>query len=231
MNPNPAPSARPRQGSSSVRRTSFSALAFVASFGFVLTMVVDPTSVAVASPYYAAPQMRDTSGGDAQSLRLAGDYETSFSRDEFETVAAPEPEPEPEETEDAVEVDVDAADGAAEAEAETDVAAAPAVAAPDPGTAQAIAYDMVVAKGWSDSEFACLVSLWNRESGWNASAHNAGSGAYGIPQALPGSKMASAGADWATNPATQITWGLGYIEGRYGSPCGAWGHSESVGWY
>jgi len=57
------------------------------------------------------------------------------------------------------------------------------------------------------------------------------SGAYGIPQALPGSKMASAGADWATNPATQITWGLGYITSRYGTPCGAWGQSQSAGWY
>ena len=70
-----------------------------------------------------------------------------------------------------------------------------------------------------------------RESGWNPSAQNASSGAYGIPQSLPGSKMASAGADWATNPATQIKWGLGYIQDRYGSPCGAWGHSESYGWY
>jgi hypothetical protein len=70
-----------------------------------------------------------------------------------------------------------------------------------------------------------------RESGWRVDANNASSSAYGIPQALPGSKMSSAGADWATNPATQIRWGLGYIEDRYGSPCGAWGHSQSYGWY
>jgi hypothetical protein len=73
--------------------------------------------------------------------------------------------------------------------------------------------------------------LWNKESGWRVNAYNSGSGAYGIPQALPGSKMASAGADWQTNAATQIKWGLGYIKGRYGTPCGAWGHSQSVGWY
>ena len=103
--------------------------------------------------------------------------------------------------------------------------------APNPGTAQAIAYDMVKARGWSDGEFSCLVALWKRESGWRVNAYNSGSGAYGIPQALPGSKMASAGADWATNPATQITWGLGYVSGRYGTPCGAWGHSQSTGWY
>jgi outer membrane murein-binding lipoprotein Lpp len=85
--------------------------------------------------------------------------------------------------------------------------------------------------GFSADQFGCLDSLWMRESGWNPSATNASSGAHGIPQALPGSKMASAGADWYSNPVTQITWGLGYIEDRYGSPCGAWGHSESVGWY
>ncbi len=107
----------------------------------------------------------------------------------------------------------------------------PPFVTPDPGTAQAIAYDMVLARGWGDDQFACLVSLWNRESGWRVDAYNASSGAYGIPQALPGNKMASAGADWETNPATQISWGLGYIEGRYGNPCGAWGHSESNGWY
>ena len=108
---------------------------------------------------------------------------------------------------------------------------APAVGVPDPGTAQAIAYEMVLARGWGQGEFDCLVALWNRESHWNVYAHNTRSGAYGIPQALPGEKMATAGDDWQTNPATQITWGLGYIAGRYGTPCGAWAHSEAKGWY
>ncbi|WP_395640909.1 lytic transglycosylase domain-containing protein [Pseudolysinimonas sp.] len=108
---------------------------------------------------------------------------------------------------------------------------APAAGVPDPGSAQAIAYDMLLARGWDDSQYECLVALWNRESHWNVYAHNTSSGAYGIPQALPGDKMASAGADWQTNPATQITWGLGYISGRYGTPCGAWEHSERKGWY
>ena len=107
----------------------------------------------------------------------------------------------------------------------------PPFVTPDPGSAQAIAYEMVLARGWSDSEFGCLVALWNRESGWRVNAFNASSGAYGIPQALPGNKMATAGADWETNAATQISWGLGYIGGRYGSPCGAWAHSEARGWY
>ena len=101
----------------------------------------------------------------------------------------------------------------------------------DPASAQGIARTMMAANyGWGDDQFACLVSLWNRESGWRVNAANS-SGAYGIPQALPGSKMASAGADWETNPATQIAWGLGYISGRYSNPCGAWAHSESSGWY
>jgi hypothetical protein len=85
--------------------------------------------------------------------------------------------------------------------------------------------------GWSQDQFSCLDSLWTRESNWNVHADNPNSSAYGIPQALPGSKMASAGADWATNPVTQIRWGLGYIQDRYGSPCSAWGHSQSQGFY
>lgn len=100
-----------------------------------------------------------------------------------------------------------------------------------PGGAQATARGMLAGFGWGDDQFSCLVSLWNKESGWNVHAYNAGSGAYGIPQALPGSKMSSAGADWQNTAATQISWGLGYISGRYGSPCGAWGHSQSTGWY
>lgn len=108
---------------------------------------------------------------------------------------------------------------------------APAAGTPDPGTAQAVALEQLTQRGWDGSEFSCLVSLWNKESGWNHGAQNPSSGAYGIPQALPGNKMASAGSDWATNPATQISWGLGYIEDRYGSPCGAWGHSEAKNWY
>jgi hypothetical protein len=85
--------------------------------------------------------------------------------------------------------------------------------------------------GFGADQFGCLDSLWTRESNWSVSADNPSSSAYGIPQALPGSKMSSAGADWATNAATQITWGLGYIQDRYGSPCGAWSHSESQGFY
>jgi len=86
--------------------------------------------------------------------------------------------------------------------------------------------------GWkSQRQYQCLVSLWTRESGWRHKAHNSGSGAHGIPQAMPGSKMASAGPNWRSNPRTQIKWGLKYINGRYGSPCGAWSHWQSRHWY
>jgi len=96
---------------------------------------------------------------------------------------------------------------------------------------KAIAKPMVAARGWSKAQFRCLEKLWARESGWNHRAGNRSSGAYGIPQALPGHKMASSGRDWRTNPRTQIKWGLGYIKQRYGAPCGAWSHFASRGWY
>jgi Transglycosylase SLT domain len=91
---------------------------------------------------------------------------------------------------------------------------------------------MASTHGWaSTGQFQCLVSLWDRESHWNYAAYNHGSGAAGIPQAMPGSKMRSAGKDWRTNPVTQIRWGLTYIDHAYGTPCGAWSHSRAHGWY
>lgn len=107
-------------------------------------------------------------------------------------------------------------------------AARTAVSNEDP---KQIASGMLPSYGWDSGQFGCLVDLWNRESGWRVDADNPSSGAYGIPQSLPGSKMASAGADWRTDAATQIRWGLGYIRDSYGSPCGAWDHSQATGWY
>ena len=100
-----------------------------------------------------------------------------------------------------------------------------------PGSPQQIAEAMLASFGWSSSQFSCLDPLWAHESGWSVSAYNAGSGAYGIPQALPGSRMASAGPNWQTNAATQIRWGLEYIQGTYGSPCAALDHEQATGWY
>ncbi|WP_425558936.1 aggregation-promoting factor C-terminal-like domain-containing protein [Cryptosporangium minutisporangium] len=85
--------------------------------------------------------------------------------------------------------------------------------------------------GFSTSQMSCLDKLWMKESGWRTTAENPSSGAYGIPQSLPGNKMATVASDWRTNPATQIRWGLGYIKDRYGTPCGAWSHSQANGWY
>ena len=97
---------------------------------------------------------------------------------------------------------------------------------------QAYAKDLVInTYGWSEYDFECLVKLWDKESGWDPNSHNSSSGAHGIPQSLPASKMASEGADYYTNGYTQIRWGLKYIKGRYGSPSAAWAHSQSEGWY
>jgi hypothetical protein len=99
-------------------------------------------------------------------------------------------------------------------------------------TNQAFAKSYMESKySWDKSQHSCLVNLWNRESGWRHTADNPTSSAYGIPQSLPGSKMASAGADWRTNPETQIKWGLKYIKHRYETPCGAWGAFKKKGWY
>lgn len=99
------------------------------------------------------------------------------------------------------------------------------------GDPRSIAAAMVAKRGWGGEQMQCLAQLWTRESSWQVDADNPTSDAYGIPQALPGERMASAGADWRTNPVTQITWGLDYIAGRYTNPCGAWGHELQMGWY
>ena len=98
----------------------------------------------------------------------------------------------------------------------------------DPRT---IARAMLAQFGFGPEQFSCLDSIYVNESGWNVRADNPSSSAYGIPQALPGSKMASAGPNWESDAATQIRWGLGYIKGRYGTPCGAWGFKQGLGWY
>ncbi len=102
---------------------------------------------------------------------------------------------------------------------------------PDVGTSQAYAFDYIQKFNWGYDQYSCLVTLWNRESNWRINAANSSSGAYGIPQALPGTKMASEGADWLTNPETQIRWGAKYIKARYGSACAALVHSNNLGWY
>ncbi|WP_345800276.1 phospholipase [Microbacterium sp. AZCO] len=125
-----------------------------------------------------------------------------------------------------------AAAAAAEAQRQAEAAAAALAAANTPEGAKATARQIAASEyGWGADQFSCLEKLWTRESSWNYQSYNSGSGATGIPQALPGSKMASAGSDWQTNATTQIRWGLGYIRGSYGTPCAAWGHSNATNWY
>tara|TARA_B100001179_G_scaffold209596_1_gene175649 strand:+ start:238 stop:972 length:735 start_codon:yes stop_codon:yes gene_type:complete len=223
-----APARRPSAPAQrwSRRRGVLAVFATLAAFGFVIAYA-GPTGVALSQAAAEETQpitLYSSTLGDVQTLVTAdageGDEIPTFERGNYEVYVTPTPTPTPE--------PVVASESSSSS---TEGGWAPPFVTPDPGSAQAIAYEMVTARGWGDGEFSCLVALWNKESGWRVNAYNASSGAYGIPQSLPGSKMASAGADWETNPATQISWGLGYIGGRYGTPCGAWGHSQSVGWY
>lgn len=185
---------------------------FTAACAFVLVTVVDPYSGATASPYFQIAGSA-TDAGPVQAVLVAGSYTNTITRDGYAVTEKPKPVP--------VVVAVE----------KKQSFTAPSAAVPDPGSAQAYAYDAVAARGWGEDQYSCLVSLWQKESGWRVNAQNGSSGAYGIPQAFPGSKMASAGADWATNAGTQIEWGLGYVTDRYGTPCGAWAKSQASGWY
>jgi len=127
--------------------------------------------------------------------------------------------------------DADKAAKAAEAKRQAEEAnrsaARSALAAISPGSVQDMALQII----GNPQQFQCFSEIVKRESGWNYTATNASSGAYGLVQALPGSKMASVADDWRTNPATQIKWGLNYMNSRYGSPCGAWSFWQSHHWY
>lgn len=196
------------------RRAAWSLPIFatVASFAFVAVILAPPaTSSASAATYGSVVAAAAARIAEPQSVTASSATAALHSRDAFSitdpVIVVP------------VVVEVAASSGA------------PAAGAPDPGSAQAIAQSILSSMGMGADQYSCLVALWSRESGWNVYAYNESSGAYGIPQSLPGDKMASAGADWATNPATQISWGLSYIMGRYSTPCGAWDHSENNGWY
>lgn len=121
--------------------------------------------------------------------------------------------------------------GSAPASSGSAPAVLPAAGDTSVAASKAFARATLASRGMGDGEFQCLNNLWERESNWNYQADNPSSDAFGIPQSLPGSKMASIAPDWQTNPQTQILWGIGYISERYGTPCNAWGHSQSVGWY
>ncbi|WP_353809731.1 hypothetical protein [Agromyces sp. SYSU T00194] len=169
---------------------------------------------------------------DAEGKVDAGDLEASVaSLADYELLDADEVAGLTRETQAHV-ADTEDAVAAHERKVAAERAAAALAAANTPAGAKATAQELAASQyGWGAAQFQCLDSLWTRESGWNYLAVNTSSGATGIPQALPGSKMASVGSDWATNATTQIRWGLGYIASVYGTPCGAWASSESRGWY
>ena len=205
-------------------RGVLSGVSLLAAAGFVLvSAAANPGPQVMAEPASLVSEQRP-----GQELEAVTGARASLVRDTI-VVHTPTPTPTPEPRPAAREAEEPAA--AASSSRSRPAVSIPTVAAPDPGSAQAAARQMVLARGWGEDQYSCLYSLWQKESNWNVYAQNRSSGAYGIPQALPGSKMSTAGADWQTNAVTQITWGLGYISGRYGTPCGAWGHSQQVGWY
>ena len=175
--------------------------AFLIAFAIVLVMVVDPYSGDYADAATAPNHWGDQS---TQKFEASGAYKITLNAHGGYTVKSAAP----------------SAKGITVA----------AAGIPSPGSAQAIALAILTQRGMGNDQYSCLVDLWNRESHWSVTAANP-SGAYGIPQALPGSKMASAGPNWQTNARTQILWGLSYIQSRYSTPCGAWAHSQSSGWY
>ena len=175
---------------------------FVFSVGFVLVTIVDPYSGTMASA--STIQVYDYENATAeQTYGYASTQKISYSRGGFNIVTG----------DDAAAMFVEAA------------------GAPDPGSAKAYALEILISMKYGDDQYSCLVKLWERESNWRHTAKNRSSGAYGIPQSLPATKMASEGPDYLTNPETQIRWGVKYIKGRYGSPCGALAHSDKIGWY
>jgi hypothetical protein len=159
----------------------------------------------------------------AASVASLGDYE-ALPLDEVRELTA--------ETEARIAEAMKAAEAKDRAAAERAAAAAAIARANTPEGAKQSAREIMASQyGWGADQFQCLDSLWTKESGWNYQAVNPSSGAFGIVQAWPADKLATAGADWRTNAATQVKWGLQYIAASYGSPCGAWGHSQALNWY
>jgi hypothetical protein len=176
--------------------------AFLWVLGMVIVCAVDPYAGNLAAAY-AVDFSNQSNDPNGQSIDVITPTTVSFARGGFNIIAG------------------SSITGLYVADAGT----------PDAGTAQAFAHTLTAQLGWGQDQYSCLVKLWDRESHWNALASNGSSGAYGIPQALPGSKMSSEGQDWATNPQTQIRWGVKYIAGRYHTPCTALVHSNNYGWY
>jgi len=218
-----------RVSSNPVVRTGIQVMAFGVAAAFVLLFAVDPHSVGANASQDFAPTVVASAGGE-QSLEVAAGTAQSVSRDGYTVTLPPPPAPEPVVVPVAVKAEPAAgssAEAAPSAGAGCEANVVPTPGPPAPGSLQDIAYQAVMGYGWGEQNYYYLLALWNRESGWNPTASNP-SGAYGIPQALPGSKM---GPGWESDPNVQINWGLQYIAGVYGTPCEAWASSENRGWY
>lgn len=177
-------------------------IAFSFAASYVLVTVIDPYGGALTSAYAYNPTYSNTSESD-QIYGFQSQQTISFKRGGWDIVTGDEA----------------AAIFVANAEE------------PETGTIKEFAFGLVADNNWGRDQYSCLVALWERESNWRWDAINKSSGAYGIPQSLPGLKMAEMGADWLTNPETQVRWGVNYIKNRYGAPCGAMAHSNKFNWY
>jgi hypothetical protein len=170
--------------------------------GYAMVTVIDPYGGALNSAYAYNSTYSNTGEGD-QIYGFTAQQKISFKRGGWSIVTG------------------DEAAAIYVANADT----------PETGSIKKFAFDLVASLSWGRDQYSCLVALWERESNWRWNAHNKNSGAYGIPQSLPGRKMAEMGADWLTNPETQVRWGVNYIKNRYGAPCGAMAHSNKFNWY
>jgi hypothetical protein len=177
-------------------------IAFSFAAGYVLVTVIDPYGGALTSAYAYNQTYSNTSGPD-QIYGFESQQKISFKRGGWDIVTGDEA----------------AAIFVANAEE------------PETGSIKEFALSLVSDYSWGRDQYSCLVALWERESNWRWDAINKDSGAYGIPQALPGLKMSEMGADWLTNAETQVSWGVNYIKHRYGAPCGAMAHSNKFNWY
>lgn len=209
-----------------VRRPLFSAAATLAVLGATgAALLVTPQTSAAPDAAQAAwshptPLPDDVlASASAQASADAGDAMAQRAQEERAAVVAQQ------------QAEAAAAQAAAVAAEQARVAAREQASRDAQRDPRAIGRILVAERGWSDEQFDCLDNLWTKESNWRWNADNPTSSAYGIPQALPGSKMSTVGSDWETNPVTQITWGLAYIDDVYGTPCSAWAHSRSHNWY
>jgi hypothetical protein len=215
-----------RKSASPVVRTGLQVLAFGVAASFVALFAMEPHLVGANASEAYAPQI-EVSAASAQALDYTGGSALAVARDNYIiTDPPPPPPPAPEPVKVAVSAPAAESSGGGGGGCAANVVPTPGP--PGAGSYQDIAWQSLQGYGFGIQEYYYLLALWNRESGWNPAAHNASSGAHGIPQALPGSKM---GPGWESDPNVQIDWGIRYILGSYGTPCEAWNHSENNNWY